>query len=648
VGLRDLNPEQRRAVETTEGPVLVLAGAGTGKTRVITERIAHLLRRGVPATAILAVTFTNKAAREMKERATKLAGKAASGVTIGTFHAFCVRVLRGHGAAIGIPPHFSICDASDQLAAAKAALRDLHVAETSLHPAALQAEISLLKSRLVSPEEHLAAAVDDRDELVGRAYARYGENLRRSRTLDFDDLLLETLRLFRTKRKVLALLRDRYRYLMVDEYQDTNGPQYELVKALAGKRRNLCVVGDDDQSIYGWRGADVSKILGFERDFRGCAVVRLETNYRSTRQILDAANRVIRCNPARHAKTLRSHCGDGEEVKVVTVEDEEREARGVVADIRKRVLAGEVRYQDVAVLFRTAVQPRPFEVALRRHDVPYVLVGGQSFFDRKEVRDLLAFAKLVANPEDEVSLLRVINVPPRGVGKTTVDRLLAAAAERGCSVPALLDAPPDLPPAASAGLAGLRAALAAAASARGGVVGTLKALLEHVRYREEIDRCYPDPREREARHAGVAEVCNAAENYARRAREPTLAGFLEELALAAGDDRRPDADRPRNAVTLMTLHAAKGLEFPRVYLVGAEEGLLPHAKSLAADQVEEERRLMYVGITRARRHLTITHALERARYGRRGASMPSRFLFELKDEPPPKGWKAHSPLSSRR
>jgi len=629
--LESLNAEQRRAVTTTEGPVLVLAGAGTGKTRVITVRIAHLLRRGVPAEAILAVTFTNKAAREMRERVTRLVGKKkAEALTVGTFHAFCVRLLRAHGERIGIPRDFSICDASDQLAAAKGALRDLHIPEAAVQPRALQAEISLLKSRLQQP----SGEGGDREALVARAFERYEDNLRRAKRLDFDDLLLRALELLRRDEPTREALRARYRYLMVDEYQDTNAPQYEIVKTLAGPRRNLCVVGDDDQSIYGWRGADVSKILRFERDFAGSAVVRLETNYRSTEPILDAANAVIRCNPARHEKTLRSHRGAGEPVKVVPVEDEEIEARRVVADIRKRVETEHERYSDIAILFRAAIQSRAFEAGLRACDIPYVLVGGPSFFDRKEVRDVLAFLKLVQNPDDEVSFLRVVNTPPRGVGKTSVDRLLARAAELGVSVPRAIDGA-DLPAAAAEGLVRLRARLARLDPERG-LVRLVTELLDAVDYRAEVDRCYPDPKTRELRWAGVTEVANLAENYARRQRKPTLAGFLEEVALTASDDQTEEPGN-RDAVTLMTLHAAKGLEFRRVYLVGVEEGILPHSKSL--EQVEEERRLMYVGVTRAQTHLTITHAGERAKFGRRVACMPSRFLFELAGESPPREWR---------
>jgi DNA helicase-2/ATP-dependent DNA helicase PcrA len=387
-----LNPEQRAAVTTLEGPLLVLAGAGSGKTRVITVRIAWLLAHGVAPEQLLAMTFTNRAASEMRERAAALCGGEASrAVTIGTFHSFCVRLLRERGHAIGLPGRFAICDSSDQLTALKGALRELRVAETAIHPGALQSQISLMKSRLVSPVEAMKAAEGRRELLVARSYAKYDECLRRQRMVDFDDLLLLAVKLLRESAVDRDALAERFRFVMVDEYQDTNAPQYELLRLIAGRHRNLCVVGDDDQSIYGWRGADVKKILGFERDFEGATVVRLETNYRSTEPILEAANRVIACNPSRHGKTLRSALGAGEPVVVKRVEDETAEADLAVREITDRMRDGLSRPGDFAILFRAATQARAFEAALRAKQVPYRLIGGMSFFDRKEVRDVLAY-----------------------------------------------------------------------------------------------------------------------------------------------------------------------------------------------------------------------------------------------------------------
>ncbi len=651
--LEGLNDEQRRAVLATEGPLLVLAGAGSGKTRVITRRIAHLLATGVPASAILAVTFTNKAAREMRERVAALVGPRARDLTVSTFHALCLKLLRAHPAELGLPPGFAICDEADQQVAAKGALRELRIAEAKMNPRAALSRISLWKSRGLGPEAAAAEAADDWELLAAKAYRGYEAQLRRSRTVDFDDLLLLAGRLLREHPAVLAKLQDRWRYLLVDEYQDTNAPQYEVLRLLAARHRNLAVVGDDDQSIYGWRGADVKKILGFSKDFPDATVVRLETNYRSTDRILEAANLVIRNNPARHPKTLVAASGAGEPVRIYELDDEEHEAEFVVSEISSLVRRGEAKLGDVAILFRTAVQPRAFEGALRAARIPYDLVGGMSFFDRKEVRDVLAYLRLAANPHDEPSLLRVVNVPPRGVGKSSVDKLLDVATKRGISAAAVLDQPDlrtKLPPDAVESIGSFRAALGAVPGrvASAGLPQAVRELVAALKYPEEIARCYPDPVAAQARWAAVEEVFNVAENHARRTPGATLQSFLEDVALAAeGPEEEGKDDAPRDKVTLMTLHSAKGLEFPRVYLVGCEEGLLPHARSVAEDTVEEERRLMYVGITRARRHLALTRAKSRAKYGRREGSLPSRFLFELRGEEAPAPVLAGAPPAAR-
>ncbi len=634
--LKGLNPDQLQAVTTLEGPVLVLAGAGSGKTRVITCRIAHLLSRGISPKSLLAVTFTNKAAREMRERVGLLVGAAAAKeLTVSTFHSFCVRLLREHAELLGLSRQFAITDDSDQLSTVKGALRELRIAEARVHPRAALSAISLFKNRLVSPEKALDQAVDDYDELVARAFKAYNDHLRRSRTVDFDDLLLHSVELLSKHVAVREKLQDRYRYLMVDEYQDTNGPQYEILRLLAGKRKNLCVVGDDDQSVYGWRGADVKKILNFEHDFKGATVIRLETNYRSTPEILEAANAVIRNNRSRHEKTLRASCGPGEPVRILPMEDEEHESQFVVDEILRDLRAGRAKASDFAILFRTAIQPRTFEARLRSARIPYELVGGMSFFDRKEVRDVLAYLRLAANPHDEASLLRVINVPPRGVGKSTMERVVDLATHEGISAGEAFERA-EVSPDALHSFSAFRGVLADFARRATGpaLPQALRDLLLSVNYKAELDRCYEDAFTREARGAAVGEVVNMAENYARRGGKPTLQGFLEEVTLSE-EETADEKDQAEEVVTLMTLHAAKGLEFPRVYLVGVEEGLLPHARSVAEDTVEEERRLMYVGITRARRHLTITRAKTRAKYGRREGCLPSRFLFELKGETPP-------------
>jgi DNA helicase-2/ATP-dependent DNA helicase PcrA len=636
--LEGLNEEQARAVRTTEGPVLVLAGAGSGKTRVITRRTAYLVSGGVSPLSILAVTFTNKAAREMRERVGALVGaEVARDLTVRTFHSFCVRLLRQHADRLGLSPRFTICDDSDQLTAVKGALRELRIAEATVHPNAALSRISLFKNRLVSPAQALAEASDDWEELVARAFRSYNEHLKRARTVDFDDLLLLSGRLLGEDEEVRAALQDRYRYLMVDEYQDTNGPQYEILRHLAGNRKNLCVVGDDDQSIYGWRGADLRKILNFQKDFPGAAVVRLETNYRSTAEILEAANAVIRNNKARHEKSLVAAAGKGEPVRTFTLEDEEHEAAFVADEILTDVRRGRHRYGDVAVLFRTAVQPRPFEARFRAGRIPYDLVGGQSFFDRKEVRDVLAFLKLAVNPEDEPSLLRIVNVPPRGVGKGTLDKVVDAATRDGLSAAAVFERGcAGVAPEAIEAVRGLKRLLGEALRRipETGLPQALRELVLAVRYPAELDRQYPDAVTRQARWAAVEEIFNLAENHQRRTPGADLQSFLEEMTLQE-EEKEDEEESSKDRVTLMTLHAAKGLEFPRVYLVGAEEGLIPHQRSIAEDTVEEERRLMYVGITRARTHLTITRAKTRAKYGQRQPCLPSRFLFEIKGEPVP-------------
>jgi superfamily I DNA/RNA helicase len=650
--LDGLNPEQRRAVEQTEGPLLVLAGAGSGKTRVITCRIAHLLSRRVLPRNILAVTFTNKAAREMRERVAALVGAAAAKeLTVSTFHSFCVRVLREHAELLGLSPSFTICDDADQLTAVKGALREMRIPEASVHPRAALSRISLFKNRLVAPGQALDQAQDDYDELVSRAYRAYNEHLKRSRTVDFDDLLLLTGELLSRQEAIRKKYQDRFKYVLVDEYQDTNGPQYEILRHIAGKHRNLCVVGDDDQAIYGFRGADVRKILSFDHDFKGADVVRLETNYRSTEEILAAANAVIRNNKSRHEKTLRAACGAGDPVRLFPCEDEEHESEFVVDEIVRDVRAGRAKFGDVAILFRTAVQPRTFEARLRAARIPYELVGGMSFFDRKEVRDLLAYLRLAANPFDEASLLRVVNVPPRGVGKSSLEKVVEYATAKGVSAAAAFDrgALEGVPPEIVATVRSFRKVLAdtAAKVPTIGLVPAMREMIVAVKYHEEIARCYPDAITQQARIAAVEEVVNIAENYARRAPQPSLEGFLEEITLSTeepGEEEEKSPDR----VTLMTLHSAKGLEFPRVYLVGAEEGLLPHQRSVQEDTVEEERRLMYVGITRARRHLTITRVKTRAKYGRREPCLPSRFLFEIKGETPPFALPAAVPKEDRK
>ncbi len=640
--LEALNPEQRAAVVTTEGPLLVLAGAGTGKTRVITCRIAHLVERGVRPANVLAVTFTNKAAREMRERLVPLIGARACGeLFVGTFHAFCAEALREHGPAVGLPERFAISDGADQLALLRSVLRGIHVDGVQLSLGDVQARISLLKNRLVGRGAFLERVADGEEELVARAWGRYEEELARSRALDFDDLLLRTLQLLRSQPRTLASFSRRFRYVLVDEYQDTNAPQYEIVRAIAGTHGNLCVVGDDDQSIYGWRGADVTRILSFERDFPGAKVVRLETNYRSTEPILRAANRLIAHNRSRHEKELRSALGPGAPLRLVAAADEVEEADHVAREILGLVGDREARWSDFAVLFRTGPQAKAFEAQFRARGIPYVLVGGRSFFDRKEVRDVLAYLRLLVHPDDELALARIADAPPRGLGAKSLERVLAYRAERGLSLMEAFEQASAIE-GVSAGAASagrdLCRVLATLREQRGATLaGRIERCLEAVDYRSELERCSPDALERERRRAAVEELLELARDFERRRRDPELSAFLQTLSLETRDE---DAGETRDeAVHLMTLHAAKGLEFPRVYLVGLEEGLLPHRRALAQDDLEEERRLLYVGITRARGHLTLCHAKKRARSIRGTESLRSRFLFELEGKPPPVEWK---------
>ena len=637
---KGLNAAQRKAVTKTSGPLLVLAGAGTGKTRVITHRIAHMLANGVSPRSILAMTFTNKAAGEMKERISALIPTAISpkDLTIGTFHSFCVKALRQYADRVDLSKNFAICDAADQLVAMKQALRELRIAETTLPPKLCLHQVSLFKTRLLEPDACMESD-DDHEALLGRVYKRYNQTLRNSNLLDFDDLLLFMVKLLADTRTRTAF-RKRYRYLLIDEYQDTNGPQYEIVRQLGEKHRNVCVVGDDDQSIYGWRGADVSKILNFGNDFPEATIVRLETNYRSTNEILNAANAVIRNNPNRHEKALHSHAGSGDPVAIVPLDNEEHEASYVVEDILSRVKERTCSFQDFAILFRTQVQPRIFEMQLRHYQVPYTLVGGMSFFDRKEVRDILAFLRLVENPADELSLLRVINTPPRGIGATTIKKALTIAAETGSSLSDVLGGTHDYPELQASAIAAAEDFFATLNDLRpyrtgSKLVDLVKRLVTNVKYADEIHRCYTDEPTRTARWEAITEIMNMAEIHVGQNRKASLATFLEDLALNAAEDSDDTVEQKDNSVLLSTLHSAKGLEFEQVYLVGAEEGLLPHSRSLQDNAVEEERRLAYVGITRAKRRLTLTLTRSRARYGERVTTIPSRFLYELRGKEPP-------------
>ncbi|HEY3394604.1 MAG TPA: UvrD-helicase domain-containing protein [Lacipirellulaceae bacterium] len=669
----DLNPAQLDAVRTLKGPLLVLAGAGTGKTRVVTYRIAELIRRGARPERILAVTFTRKAAGEMQQRALALlnhtkkrpamsAKRAAPRPEISTFHSLCVRVLRRHIERLGYPQRFVICDRNEQETQARAALRELRAPSAALAPADLLAIVSRWKASALRPDQAAAAAETEREQLAAAAYRRYQENLRRQAIVDFDDLLLLTEELLSKFAPVRRAEAGRFDHVLIDEYQDTNRSQYQIVKALASGHRNLCVVGDDDQSIYGWRGAEVAHILRFQQDWPAAKIVRLEDNYRSTAAILQYANTLISFNLQRHEKVLRAARPGGVRPAILQCQDEAQEAERVVSEIRALVDAGRAQPRDIAILCRTNEQPRSFETELRRAQLPYVLIGGMSFFDRKEIRDLISYLKTIDNPHDEPALLRIINFPPRGIGNTAQKRLVEEAISRGAHV---WDVLPD-----ALAIDGVDAKTTQAIGQfrrlieefcgrdpKSSVAALVANVLDKTKYRDALVRLYPDPTEREARLASLEEIVNAAAGYDKdhRTSSAALSGFLDDMLLSERDDSdEKDSQLARNAVALMTLHSAKGLEFPRVYLVGMEEGILPHKRSLAMENdaaIDEERRLCYVGVTRAREHLTLSFALTRRKWGKPHKTIPSRFLYEMTGQAerfPPRNEQPAKPGRSKR
>jgi DNA helicase-2/ATP-dependent DNA helicase PcrA len=554
---------------------------------------------------------------------------------ISTFHAHCVKVLRRHIRRLGYPERFAIYDRGDQESLARNALREIRVPSESLRPGDLISLVSSWKSRSVTPAQAVRLANTDKEHLAAMGYRRYQQALKNAGAVDFDDLLLCTEELFHRFPDVRRAEAALFDHLLVDEYQDTNGSQYRIVKALAADHRNLCVVGDDDQSIYGWRGAEVEHILHFTRDWPEATVVRLEDNYRSTAEILEVANRLIRFNRTRHDKVLRASRLNGDKPKVHQWPDENAEAKETVDEIRRLLGRGELEPRDFAILFRTNEQTRAFETELRRAKLPYVLLGGMSFFDRKEVRDVLAYLKLLAAPQDEVSLLRIINLPPRGIGTKTVESLMQHAVAQGQNLWHVLND--------SAGSAAAHPPVRAFTQlihefrqrleqAPQGLSQLTHELIGRINYEGELRRLYPDENERQSRWDAVQEVVNAVAAYEGKAARPTLDGFLDEVALGGPDfSNEKEKQLQRNALVLMTLHSAKGLEFPHVYMVGMEEGILPHYRSLGerGDDVDEERRLCYVGVTRAQDRLTLSFPLTRMKWGKARDTIPSRFLFEL-------------------
>lgn len=662
LSLSSLNPQQRQAVETIRGPLLILAGAGTGKTRVITSRVAHMIERGISPDHILAVTFTNKAAREMQERVSKLIprrrprpdererhGKSGPGSangeprpTICTFHSLCVRILRQHIEKLGYKRNFVIYDESEQIGAIKKILAQISAKGEKADPAAI---LSLL-SRFRNGGERAAVFGDPSARAMAEHIrSRYESALRACNAVDFDDLILLTLRLFKEHPAALEACRGKYRYVMVDEYQDTNAAQFGLVQALTQEHRNLCVVGDDDQSIYGWRGADISNLLDMEKHFSEVKVIKLEQNYRSTNTILGAANAVIKHNVRRRGKKLWSQKGDGPKIILQTFSDDEAEARSIVEQISYARLAQRVPWSHHAILFRTNAQSRPLETALRQASVRYHLIGGQSFFDRREVRDLLAYLKTLLNPNDDVSLLRIANVPARGLSDVTMERLLGASHERKCSVFAVMKNPAVTATFQTKSreciqrfvelIERTRSRLHTESLSRD--PRALQTLVDHfldeISYFAELRRSEKNAESAEGRIRSVRELTATLDGSDAASQPPfdRLQAFLEQITLDTEREEEED-EAPGDAVTLITMHSCKGLEFPSVFIVGMEDGLLPHSRSKDENTLDEERRLFYVAITRAMQTLSISHCAGRKKYGSLTPCHPSPFLKDLPAE----------------
>jgi DNA helicase-2/ATP-dependent DNA helicase PcrA len=626
--LADLNPAQREAVLATEGPLLVIAGAGSGKTRVLTYRVAHLINAvGAKPNELLAITFTNKAAGEMKERLGNLLGPDARGLWVLTFHATCGRILRREAQRLGYRSTFTIYDQADQIRLVKQCLEELERDPKRFTPRGIHEQISNAKNRLVSPEEYASRVQSFYDQTVADAYQLYQRRLFGSNAVDFDDLLMLTVDVLERFPEAREKWENAFRYILVDEYQDTNHAQYRLLQLLSAKHGNLCAVGDPDQSIYGWRGADINNILDFERDFPGTQTIALEQNYRSTNHILDAANAVIANNRERKPKQLFSELGDGEPVRVVEVEDEHAEARFVAAAIAGLV-EQDYSGDEVAVFYRTNAQSRVLEDVLVRQGIAYQVIGGPRFYERAEVKDVIAYLQAMDNPYDAVSLQRIANRPRRGIGDTSLARLQTWADAQGRSLWEATEFPEEAgvgaaPTRAVNGFRNLLLSLQAGALDLP-VPELVERVLDQSGYLEalEAERTI----EAQGRIENLQELVGVAREYQETADEPSLSHFLQEISLFSDQDSIRGEE---SLVTLMTLHNAKGLEFRSVFLIGLEEGIFPHSRSVEEQGVEEERRLCYVGMTRARELLTLIHASSRALWGARSYNMPSRFLDEL-------------------
>lgn len=627
-----LNDRQCEAVKHTEGPLLITAGAGSGKTKVLTCRIAHLLELGVAPYRILAITFTNKAAKEMKERVTNLVGAQADSIWLSTFHSFCAKLLRFEVDGFhGYTRNFTIYDSSDQLVLVKDCLKKLNLDDKQFTPRSVLGTISSAKNVLMDAKAFAAKASDFYEQKVADVYALYQEKLRENNAVDFDDLLFLAVRLLQENEEVREKYQSRFQYILVDEYQDTNHAQYVLTKILAARWRNICVVGDADQSIYAWRGADIRNIIDFTRDYPDAASIKLEQNYRSTKTILHAANAVIDNNESRPKKTLWTENPTGNKIIHYQAQTEHDEADYIAGVIYNRHEISHEPYGDMAILFRTNAQSRVLEEKLMRYAIPYTMVGGTKFYDRKEIKDVLAYLRLLYNPEDSLSLTRIINVPKRNIGATTMEHVAAYAEAQGISLFEALSSTDEIPVTkrAKASLENFAAMIFDLLNDIEGkdVLSLIETVIKQTGYGDMLDKEAEHDPQGESRKENVGEFLSVAKDYMDSNPEGNLQDFLENVALVSDVD---DFESSDSKVTLMTLHAAKGLEFPVVFLTGLDEGLFPHSRTLMDPaQVEEERRLAYVGITRAERQLYVTNAVTRTMYGRISAYMPSRFLAEI-------------------
>ncbi|TDL78006.1 DNA helicase PcrA [Peribacillus frigoritolerans] len=635
--LNGLNDMQKEAVKATDGPLLIMAGAGSGKTSVLTRRIAYLMvEKGVAPWNILAITFTNKAAREMKERIGKLLGPGADDIWISTFHSMCVRILRRDIDRIGISRNFSILDTTDQLSVIKSILKDRNIDPKKFDPRSILGSISGAKNELITPEEFEKTAGGMYEQVASDVYKDYQKKLLKNQSLDFDDLIMTTIQLFQRVPEVLEFYQRKFQFIHVDEYQDTNKAQYLLVKMLASRFQNLCVVGDSDQSIYRWRGADIANILSFEKDYPTASVILLEQNYRSTQRILEAANGVIKNNMNRKAKNLWTQNDEGQKINYYRADSESAEGQFVAGKINQLVSSEGRKLSDFAILYRTNAQSRVIEEILLKSNINYTIVGGIKFYDRKEIKDILAYLRLIANPDDDISLARVINTPKRGVGSTSVDKIAQYALDNDLSLFGAIE---------QIEFAGVSARVVSAMVNFRELVRNLTNMQDYLSVTELAEEViektgYRDMLktektiEAQSRLENIDEFLSVTQNFEKNSEDKSLVAFLTDLALVADIDKLDeDEEASKEAVVLMTLHSAKGLEFPVVFLMGVEEGVFPHSRSLMEEaEMEEERRLAYVGITRAEKELYITNAKMRTLFGRTSMNPESRFISEIPSE----------------